>query len=109
MFFVPSVNVSITDEQAKKVQTNITGGKYTLSSFFQMVLNYYFDGSNAVVKRDFVIFMVYPFILDVLLWFCFMQSNITIIFYIGLLSLGLTIATTWYVIDKYKDNLRGEK
>jgi len=106
---VPSVNVSITDEQAKKVQTNITGGKYTLSSFFQMVLNYYFDGTNSIVKRDFVIFMVYPFILDVLLWFCFMQSNITIIFYIGLLSLGLTIATTWYVIDKYKDNLRGEK
>ena len=106
---MPSVNVSITDEQAKKVQTNITGGKYTLSSFFQMVLNYYFDGTNSIVKRDFVIFMVYPFILDVLLWFCFMQSNITIIFYIGLLSLGLTIATTWYVIDKYKDNLRGEK
>ena len=106
---MPSVNVSITDEQAKKVQTNITSGKFTLSSFFQMVLNYYFDGSNAVVKRDFVIFMAYPVILDVLLWFCFVQSQITIIFYIGLLSLGLTIATTWYVIDKYKDNLRGEK
>lgn len=106
---MPSLNISITDEQAKKVQTNITGGKYTLSSFFQMILNYYFDGSNAVVKRDFVIFMLYPVILDVLLWFCFIESKITIIFYIGLLSLGLTIASTYYVFDKYKDNLRGEK
>jgi len=106
---VPSINVSITPEQSKKVESTIAGGKYTLSSFFQMILNYYFEGSNAVIKRDFVIFMAYPVILDVLLWFCFVQSQITIIFYIGLLSLGLTIATTWYVIDKYKDNLRGEK
>ena len=106
---MPSLNISITDEQAKKVQTNISGGKYTLSSFFQMALNCYFDGTNSIIKRDFVIFMVYPFILDVLLWFCFMQSGIVIIFYIGLLALGLTIASTYYVFDKYKDNLRGEK
>ena len=106
---MPSLNISITPEQSKKVESAIAGGKYTLSSFFQMVLNYYFEGSNAVIKRDFVIFMVYPFILDILLWFCFVESNITIIFYIGLLALGLTIASTYYVIDKYKDNLRGEK
>ena len=102
-------SITVTEEHSKKIKAVIENGKYGLSSFMQMVLNYYFDGSNAVVKRDFVIFMAYPVILDVLLWFCFVQSQITIIFYIGLLSLGLTIATTWYVIDKYKNNLRGEK
>lgn len=106
---MPSINFSLSEPMAKRIQAVLDTGKYGLSSFMQMVLNYYFDGSNSIIKRDFVIFMVYPFILDVLLWFCFMQSGITIIFYIGLLSVGLTIATTWYVIDKYKDNLRGEK
>ena len=109
MFFVPSENISLTMEHHNKIQAVIDTGKFTKSSFFQHMINYYFEGSNAVVKRDFVIFMAYPVILDVLLWFCFIQSQITIIFYIGLLSLGLTIATTWYVIDKYKDNLKGEK
>ena len=110
MIFVPQLSsITVTEEQSKKIKAVIENGKYGLSSFFQMVLNNYFDGTNSVVKRDFMIFMVYPLILDVLLWFCFIQSNITVIFYVGLLVLGLTFASSYYVFDKYKDNLKGEK
>jgi len=109
MFSMPSLNISITDDQAKCVQATIASGKFTLSSFFQHVLNEYFEGSNSVVKRDFVIFMVFPILFAVFQWIVFMQSGITWVFYSGLLTLGLTMASTYYVIDVYRGNLKGEK
>ena len=106
---MPSLNISITDEQAKRVQTTIASGKFTISSFFQHVLNEYFEGSNSVVKRDFIIFMVFPILFAVFQWIVFMQSHITWVFYSGLTTLGLTMASTYYVIDVYRGNMKGEK
>jgi len=106
---MPSENISLTMEHHNKIQAVIDAGKYTKSSFFQHMINYYFEGSNEVVKRDFVIFMVFPILFAVFQWIVFMQSGITWVFYSGLLTLGLTMASTYYVIDVYRGNLKGEK
>lgn len=106
---MPSINISVTPEQAEKIKTVISSGKFTLSSFFQHVLNEYFEGSNSVVKRDFVIFMVFPVLFAVFQWVVFMQTNVIWIFYSGLTTLGLTMASTYYVIDVYRGNMKGEK
>ena len=104
-------SITVTEEQLRRIKATMEHEKYGLSTFMQIVLNDYFSGKggNSVLKRDFIIFMGYPFIIALLLWVVFMQSGITWVFYAGLITAGLLLATTFYVIDKYKDDLKGEK